>query len=234
MIVDTMTYDDIYSLFKKDKNGIVMHKMESAYTIGRKHLIKTNPKTTHFYDPIKFESKTTGLKYIIQIVNFGHNIPKKQRMGISLYAFFIKKRGIYVATEVDDCDGGSFDIYTPHFFDRYRERFLCDLSKSKEATIMTFIHNNLNHMRTDIESKKHPNNWFVVCNDGLCLCTKHPKNIYEMNTFVTFEMLHEEQADVVIEANNAIEYFKENFNPTDVPPAIYVNSVTKEVLSDIK
>lgn len=234
MIVDTMTYDDIYSLFQKDKNGIIIHKMEYANELGRKYNIKTNSKTIQFYKPIKFESGTTGLKYIIQIVNFGLNIPKKQRIGISLYAFFVKNRGIYVATEVDDCDGGSFDIYTPHFFDRYRERFLGDSTISKEDTIMMFIHNNLNNMRTDIESKKHPDNWYNVCNDGLCLCTKHPNNIYEMNTFVTFEMLHEDQADVVKEANDAIKYFKKNFSPTEVVPAIYVNTVTKEVFFDIK
>lgn len=232
MIVNSMTYSDILNLYLKDQVGIIKHKMDEAYAIGRRWSIKTTSKQLQFMNPIEFQSKKTGLNYIIQIVNFGNTYSKKDRIGVGLYSYFYKDYGLHAATITNDIDGIKFNILTPHFLDRYRERYLKDKTILKIQAILRFYMSNRSYLYTDIPSEKYSGNCYIVCNDGLGLGIMHNKHIVEFKTFITFEMLHQDQADIIEEAESAIAYFRQNCKPLEIPKALWVNIKTKEIIPE--
>lgn len=99
--------------------------------------------------------------------------------------------------------------FTPHFFQRYRERFLniCDwqtrqeLSTAKNLIDVIGVYVKRNLTMTWIETRsvfRHKVHIFGPVNDGVALLQwdKH-KKLLQANTFVTEDMLDEKQTEMV-------------------------------------
>lgn len=198
MIVDTMTYSEILALYGEDGK-----LLENKIKESRKkyfHLIRTSRNTSRVYfKAIEFDSKR-GFHHVVQFFNDGINKPTKQRLGQIYYACFRQKRGIFVATlSLAEKMFYHFNIYTPHFFDRYRERCLKDLSLNKSDVINTFFRNNAKvvSMKLRIPSEKYPNEYWSICAEGLCLCNYLENFVIEMKTFISKDMLREDQWEFI-------------------------------------
>ena len=206
MIVDSMTYDDILELYKKDKR-ITTRKMEEYAPKIRRWLHKLHSKERVFYPPIRFKS-AAGFNYVMMIYYRGKEATKTEPVGIFWYCWYIHKKGMYGL--INSMLGGMFSHFTfitPHFLDRYRERFLKDMSMEKTDVLHHFIMHNSKQPSRNVESEKYPGCHYKVCNDGLCLCRKLKDLDVEAKTFITWEMAGEDQKDIAMQGKKLAERF---------------------------
>ena len=49
-------------------------------------------------------------------------------------------------------------------------------------------------------------------------------------TFVTFDMLYQDQSEIIEEVESAVAYFRQNFKPLEIPDALWVDIKTKEII----
>ena len=198
MIVDSMTYDEILDLHEKDR-GIIARKMEEYVPKVRRWYKKTKPKERTYYPTIRFQS-AKGFHYVMMIYYKGKGEDKEEPFGIHWYCWYVQKKGMYGI--VQSMLGGMVShktIITPHFLDRYRERFLKDLSMDKADVLHHFIMNNSKQPSRNIESKKYPGCHYKICNDGLCLCHKLTGLDIEAKTFITWDMAGNDQKAIALE-----------------------------------
>ena len=215
-----MSYQDIYDLWKKDKDGIVKHKSADALKAAHKLLNKTFSNEWTYYKPLEFKS-ASGISYILQPINCGRNVPKKDRIGCNLIGYFINSKGLHFISEITDADGTNLWVYIPHFLNRYRERFVKDATLDKIQLIKDYIRRNKLNLRTYIKSTKYPDSYYAIINDGLCLCTDHGKGIIEVKTFLTWDMLGEDQDILVKEARAFMEQSNGILNPQAIPQEFF-------------
>lgn len=86
-----------------------------------------------------------------------------------------------------------FSFYTPHLFDRYRERKLKDISKPKLQTMFDFFKTNATSRFNRVNNDKYANSIFSVCPNGVTLGSEISDKIIENRTYITFEMLKSDQ-----------------------------------------
>ena len=201
MIVDSMTYDEIIKLFEEQEKPVILRKIEKVGKDYRK--ISRNRRNTErvYFKPIRYES-TRGFHVVINCYDEGINFPRHKRLGVFYYAWFRKKRGIHLLTYSRlENSIWHYSVYLPHFFDRYNERFLKDPTLSKPEIIDKYYFNNLKSatMRLRVESAKYPNDYWMACNNGLCLCN-NPKGFFvEVKTFISWDMLGQDQQEFALE-----------------------------------
>ena len=168
------------------------HKYEGIY----KHYEKLAKGYSHRKDRVNFKPQSfrsaTGFNYVFRFFKRAANDNANGKIGYDHYVWFVKNRGIYAIKRITLQTGsgraGKFQIYIPHFFDRYRERYLKDPTIPMSEVVQRFILDNLKGAVADIPSKKYPNSVWTRCDDGLMLCTKLTDKIYECKTFISFEM----------------------------------------------
>ena len=191
MITDSMTNEEIISLLEEDF-VFVKHKLEELYPKYLKLAKKySHRKERVNFKPVSYKS-AKGFNYVFRCYKRDVNDKDKLKVGCENYIWYVKERGIYAIREIDSASVDGYElircIYTPHFFDRYRERFLKDLSIPKLEVIEKFMLSNDKYMSKGIPSEKYPNSSWSLCKDGLCLCTQINNSLYEGKTFVTFDM----------------------------------------------
>lgn len=199
VIVDSMTYDEICDLFRQDAN-LISHRIEDGKKKYKPLLKNSRSKERTYFAPMRFTS-SRGFSYVLQFYNKGIEYPTKDRLGWFYYAWFRKDRGIYALsyTRMRSLYGHEFwhfNMYHPHFFDRYRERFLKDLTLSKPEVIHKYVLNNLKSSDVCVPSQKYPNAEWKMCNDGLCLCNLIHGLDTEAKTFITWDMAGIDQKDI--------------------------------------
>ena len=106
-----------------------------------------------------------------------------------------------------DLVNDAYQFYTSHMFDRYRDRFLLDGNLNKTDVINRFFeNNNLTNLRT-YNAPKYPESLFAQTSDGVLCGDDLSPNIVEYKTFITTEMLYDEQLEIseelLIGLNNA-------------------------------
>lgn len=104
---------------------------------------------------------------------------------ISVYTTLETEEGKYMLRY--DLIRNHVNIFTPHFFKRYRERFLKRDTDSADETIATYHRRNPNNAATnggDVQT----------CNDGYILSKEVDSELSVCVTFVSFDMLRGEQA----------------------------------------
>lgn len=193
-----MTYDDILKLYWEDKK-LVNHKIEAGNKFYSKMLKNARLKDRIYYEPIRFTS-SRGINYVLLFFNLDETVPGKGRLGCAYYATFVKNRGMYAVT-LTQLNRTQYHntIYHPHFFDRYRERYLKDMTMSKPDVIHTYILNNPKSLTGHIPSAKYPNGYWMVRNDGLCLCKILKGTLIEAKTFITWDMAGVDQKKIAFE-----------------------------------
>lgn len=222
MVVDTMTYKEIWSEINKDYDGIIKHKLEDANKALRKKVLASSSNEDIIrLTPIHFRSRTTNLNHCLIVYCLGKNDFKKQGPLFALYSYIYWKFGVHAFMVC----GSKFDVltvFTPHFFNRYRERFLADPSLDIEKVMDNyFINNQVTQSNPTIETgkafnEKYHNSIVASTKDGVLLGTKLPDNIYEYKTFLSNELLSEQQIDINNTQNEVLKkYLKENYG-TDI------------------
>ena len=194
-----MTYEEIIDLFKVDC-AILLHKINENNKRFQKAVRESRTKGKRYFKPITF-SGSRGFNYVLQFFDYGIDYPTKKRLGLYYYAWFRKNRGIYALSFTKL--GGSvwhFTIYHPHFFDRYRDRFLKDPNLSKPEVIFKFVRNNQKKSATNIPSENYPDGYWMACTDGLCLCHNIHNLIIEAKTFITWDMAGVDQREIGIKS----------------------------------
>ena len=195
-----MTYDEIIMLFEKEEKPVILKKIGEAGKDYRRIIRNRRNTERKYFNPIRYESNR-GFHVVICCYDDGINYPRHKRLGVFYYAWFRKNRGIYLLTYSRlEKRVWHYSVFIPHFFDRYNERYLKDPTLSKPEVIDKYIFNNLkaSSMRLRIESAKYPNDYWMTCNNGLCLCN-NPKGFFvEVKTFISWDMLGKDQQEFAL------------------------------------
>lgn len=211
VIVDSMTTKEILEVFMDDLR-FLQHKMEETKKNYKKLIRNSTKKERIYYKPLNFQS-ARGFHYVIQYFKRSEDeISKsnvKDKLGIIYYAWFLWKKGIHAITfsKMSSAWTNSFwhfKLYTPHFIDRYKERYLKDMSISKPDAFFMFIINNLKMTSTGHPSEKYENSVWEICHDGLCLGRILDKFTYEVKTFVSYEMTGIDQKEFALRGRDSM------------------------------
>lgn len=101
-------------------------------------------------------------------------------------------------------------FYTPHFFDRYKERELKDISLPKVQAIHEFLKYNSNVDFFSVEMPKYPDSMFGVSLHGVVLAVRVGWNQIEGRTYLPFEMLKGEQIELSADLLGYLKAFLEH------------------------
>lgn len=206
VIVDSMTNDEILELLKDDFD-FLQHKIDENLKKYTKLVKNSVKKERVYYQPLNYKS-ARGFHYMLQFFKRGNDEAEKDKLGMLYYVWFIKNCGTYAIMlsrlSLYGHAEWHYTIYTPHFFDRYRERFLKDMSISKPDVIYRFVRGNLKMSSTGHPSEKYPNCIWVACSDGLILCNHLNSINQEAKTFITYDMAGVDQKDFAFNAHQVL------------------------------
>lgn len=203
IIVDSMSFDEIFELFRQDL-PLLNHKIEDANkAIQKKATVYRNTEQT-YYNPISF-STSKGFSYVIQFFNRGISFERRHRIGVYYYVKYLHKGGMY--TFMLSSANKQFEhlnLFTPHFFDRYRERFLKDLSLPKDEVIATYIRHNAKRAFRFVPSIKYPKCSYSQSADGLALCELRDNFLFIYKTFIPWDDLGPVKKQIALEGLEAV------------------------------
>ena len=201
MIVDSMSYEEIVAEFKKDWHSYfpnVLPQIMEDKKYRRYMLKQTKDNVRVYFKPIELTSKR-GNKYILQLSSKGKSDYKKSGLLFILYMYYHRPEGIYVVMLTSKgsrtLEEDLYNVYTPHLFDRYRERDLKDIHKPKMQTIIDFFQHNATGEFLTVDNVKYPNSIFVTVPTGVLLGSIYNEQIFELRTYVSFEMLKGNQIE---------------------------------------
>mgnify|MGYP006988920776 FL=1 len=198
IITDTFGYSDIVRVLDLD-DAFVHHQIDALQPKYWRAVIKTKPKGLKIFQPVMV-SGNRGIDYMIYMLSRDWQITKKQRL--LDYMYF----GVYRQTDGFHLVGFAYldsnplakaekVFFTPHFFDRYRERTGLPMDMPKMEVMKDWIKKN-QHLNSDVQgSEKYPDGIFCVYPSGVALGRELPDGNSEMRTFVTYDMLRGEQVE---------------------------------------
>ena len=178
IVTDSFDYNDIVRVLDLDE-AFVHHQIDALQPKYWRIVIKTKPKGLKIFTPVMV-SGNRGIDYMIYMLSRDWQITKKQRL--LDYMYF----GVYRQTDGFHLVGFMYldsnplakpekAFFTPHFFDRYRERTGLPMDMPK------------------MDVMKYPDGIFCVYPSGVALGRELPDGNSEMKTFVTYDMLRGEQ-----------------------------------------
>jgi|GEM_PF-1066348 len=200
MILPTMTYEEIARAIEKD-----MPKAMEAIRIAIPQFSKLAKKCKRFpyIKTTTWEHPDSRNKYVIAL-----RIDRKAEWDKPSPMIFCKYNTTYgehiIMPSFSTYDASIlYNIFIPHFFDRYAERGLEECEEITQQNIILsylFRNNQSMHMGADLVSEKEkddPNfrNETLMVLDGLCMC-KIPNgvdNLIIFKTFIPHEMLYDNQ-----------------------------------------
>ena len=196
VIVDSMTMEEILQILAED-GKFLQHKIEENKKKYTRLIKNSTRKDRVYYNPVTYKS-AAGFNYVIQFFKRAYDEKEKDKLGILYYIWFMKseetktgkKRGVYAVTVTRLSLGNQwtwhFSVYKPHFMDRYKERCLNDKSIPRLEAFHRYFMNNQKVSSSGKPSKKYPKGYWMVCNDGLCLCNRLEGFSVEVATFVDY------------------------------------------------
>lgn len=152
----------------------------------RADYIRACKKAKRFpFDFVAHYKSTRGNRYTITLT------ATDKRRGsinplISIYTILETEEGKYMLRY--DIVRNHVNIFTPHFFKRYRERLLKRDTASADETIATFARNNPN-------TATLRGGEVQTCTEGYILAKDIDRESSVCVTFISFDMLREEQAE---------------------------------------
>ena len=211
MIVDTMSYEEIVNAYKKDTPEVqrkccsIIRENLSSY---KRAIFSRSRPGSIFFRPVNFKSSSCN-DYSMQA--FAYDKASFKKSGLRYYSFlyFLNKAGIHVVID-SACNFVSeefFSIFIPHFFERYRTRFLMDESLGMWETIYSYFKANQGGTFMPIPSEKYKNSFYCAVNDGVALGTNINDEIVLVKTFITYEMLKGEQIEIGDDLGQALCVF---------------------------
>lgn len=195
MVLESMTYEEIASQMAADypeacdKASMCFGHRQAYHRYVIKNLGSNQP---HVFKPQTFTSKNHNSFTILYSV-LGKSDYKKVGLTHHIYMTFLRKEGLYaVATNIEH---DFFIIHTPHFFARYKERALKNMALTATESMADFFSKQANFNMGHTDNPKYKNSTFVVSNVGVYLAEHYSSNILIMKTFISFEMLKNQQID---------------------------------------
>jgi hypothetical protein len=111
---------------------------------------------------------------------------------ITFVGYYLRPEGIYAAMLLPTYGGDkTIILYPPHFFERYKQRYLLEDICTLDA-IKTYFRINPTNMLEFVDAKKFRGS----CNQGFVFGEMLTSNILVIKTFVSKEMLKGEQVDL--------------------------------------
>ena len=178
IITDTFDYDDIVRVLDHDE-AFVHHLIDALQPKYWRAVIKTKPKRLKIFAPVMV-SGNRGIDYMY----FG---VYRQTDGFHFVGFMYLDSNPLAKPEKA--------FFTPHFFDRYKERTGLPLDMSKMDVMKDWIMKNY-HLNSDAQgNEKYPEGIFCAYPSGVALGRELPDGNSEMKTFITYDMLRGEQVE---------------------------------------
>lgn len=214
MITDSMTYQEIADAIRKDWESELyscyVHCFGMRQKYGRFILKNVKPEEFRFLGRREKLTKNRN-KYVFLFYTHGRTQYKHEGPLRSFRLEYLRKDGIH-AVKVNVFDTKEVTFYTPHFFDRYRERFLekhYDVDYwTKEDVMDDYFMYNAAEVSTPQHNPKYPEGIFVTTEDGVILGVDLGDGIWEYRTFISFEMLKGGQIDISNEEENMVNLIK--------------------------
>lgn len=226
MIVESMTLQEISAALKKDldeNENRINKKMDDFCSIA----VKTNRRKFPLIKVFEFESKQKITYLIIARANkrSSWNMPEMITAG-----YYVVNKEFYgfLATQTVDpsvvfsrnrMNKKGITLFTPHFLQRYKERYLKDISCSSKEAFIEFITRNNDGMSRNITTKH-----LTKCNEhdyegyaqnvllyqhGISIVEKHIGGLIVNKTFLSYEMLKNEQIEIFEEDKKHHEKLRE-------------------------
>ena len=198
IVTDSFDYNDIVRVLDLDE-AFVHHQIDALQPKYWRIVIKTKPKGLKIFAPVMV-SGNRGIDYMIYMLSRDWQITKKQRL--LDYMYF----GVYRQTDGFHLVGFMYldsnplakpekAFFTPHFFDRYKERTGLPMDTPKMEVMKDWIMKNL-HLNSDAQgNEKYPDGIFCAYPSGVALGRELSDGNSEMKTFITYDMLRGEQIE---------------------------------------
>ena len=184
MLVPRMTDDEILKEISLDINGVrnylgsIMHK----YT---RHLIKTNVSYPYYFNTVEYK---TLRKNNVLINIYAETKKDKDSLRFNIVFYYTKPDGIYVISMVPG-DDIKILICPPHFYMRYKERYLKNDMTSIEV-IKYYLKYNPSCL---LKPSEKENIYIGTTNHGVVFLKRVNKRILVFKTFITEKQLFESQ-----------------------------------------
>lgn len=184
MIVDGMTYAEIIEVAKTDETAVL------AELVRRAPVYERNIKTRRGRGPVYFKpfeiERPTGITWYARFFTNGYADYKRGGLSFLLYGRFYFNGYLWVIWTY----GRPFDyaLFTYHFFDRYRQRYLSENDRDTVEVIHEYFRYN------SLGANKTPRDGGIYCTtaQGAALgIVENGTQVYK--TFITPELMREEQ-----------------------------------------
>lgn len=206
-IVDTMSSEEVLDLLFDDMKFLQYRIDENKNKYKRLARLSRDNDNRIYYSPLNFQSNR-GFHYILQFFKRGKDEKENDKLGVLYFAWYVWKRGVYavVFSRIRKLNIYKYHyvLFTPHFIDRYRERFLKDMSISKIDAFYKYYIGNLKDTFIEMPSEKYPDNVWKFCNQGMILCSSQKNDNLEAKTFITYDMAGIDQKLLALEGQKAM------------------------------
>lgn len=209
MIVPSMSLTEIHKELTRDYD-YCLARIKRDMNQYRRSIIKSSKFPMQF-KPIEYVSPSRN-HFIILI-----DAKSKKQANTPFFCivgYYLRPEGIYAALLIPKIGGGKrIILYPPHFFERYKQRYLNEDVCTLDA-IKTYFKVN----STNIIEFGENNKFRGSCYQGLILGEKLCDDILIIKTFVSKEMLKGEQIennDKIVNQLSILNELKSNKNYTD-------------------
>lgn len=184
MLLSTMTDNEILNEIKKDFN----YSFEKGFYYRNKFLKKIKKRYKAETALHTWETPRHNIWYSLCTFD-GYQMKHR------FFVLLKNKNGSHkmVAPSIENekiVDG--ITIFSNHFFDRYRQRYLGNINYTFSEVFEKFISKN-----TDYLSSCTDDGLYTIFNEGIGLTTKGENNVYYVNTFIARDMLSNNQHKVL-------------------------------------
>jgi len=205
MIVPAMSETEIQNELSKDYKSCIA-RIQKDMNKYRRGIIKAS-KFPFYFKPIEHTSPSKN-NFIIYV----DAKSKKDALMpfITIVAYYNRPEGIYAAM-IFPVFGGKFKvlIYPPHFFKRYKERYIKE-DLSNIMVIKAFFRNNPTYMLQVVEDE----NFSGSCNQGFVFGKILNPSISIIKTFISTDMLKGDQTSLnEILLNELNDYYESTKKP---------------------
>ena len=198
IVTDSFDYNDIIRVLDQDE-AFVHHQIDALQPKYWRTALKTKPKGLKIYAPVMVKGNR-GIDYMIFMLSRDWQITKRQRLlDYMHFGIYRQSDGFHLVgflyLDSNPLAKAEKAFFTPHFFDRYRERTGLPMDIPKMDVIKDWIMKNL-HLNSDVQgNEKYPDGIFCAYPSGVALGRELPDGNSEMRTFITYEMLRGGQVE---------------------------------------
>lgn len=189
-----MTYKEIAAVFKRDFEEEIRSGYNHCFGMEDKLSRMVRKLNSNEFHLLYTHHKKTKQLNDYTILFFSREKPRKGLVKLrrTVYLKYMRSDGIHIATAHPNfIDEVSF--YTPHFFDRYRERMLKKPEMQKLDVIDYFMAKTAATTIQDVHNPKYPNSVFATNEEGVLLGENLGDGLFEFRTFITVDMLGQDQ-----------------------------------------